>query len=170
MSDDTARPADSSTSAGGRQPLETTILVGSAIASALTILALGWFLVSNLRWFQETAFPREGEFSPAYYIHVHHLFLATLKRSVALFTGFSLTLLGLGVAFYTIKDKSEMTGHAGGASIVIASSSPGIIAMILGVAMIAFTIHSKDTFPAYAEGAPPSQIGDQSSIPKPAVP
>lgn len=167
MSETTAQTAADSRTGSS---LEARILWFSTLASALTILALGWFLVSNLKWFQETAFPKDGEFSSLYAIHVHHLFLATLKRSVALFTGFSLTLLGLGVAFYTIKDKSKVTGNVGGASIVIASSSPGIIAMILGVSMIAFTIHSKDSFPPYVESARPQKVADQSSIPKPPVP
>jgi hypothetical protein len=72
-----------------------------------------------------------------------------IKRSVGLFSGFALLFLGTGVVFYTLKTDSNIEIHSGGLSGTIATASPGLIAMALGVLLLLGTIASKDDFPPY---------------------
>ena len=123
------------------------------IASSVTIIALGWFLVSNLLWFKSMAFPEGKEMSATYFMHVHHLFLSMLKRSVALFAGFAILFIGSSTVFYSVKEQSKLNIKNSNLSVYIATTSPGLIAMLFGLILIMHTVSSKDSFPPYVEGS-----------------
>lgn len=123
------------------------------IACTITLAMIGNFLIDNINWFKESAFASTitDVNDPGYRTYVFHLHLSMIKRSVGLFSGFAIMFLGLGVAFYTLKDKTDAGIDGAGLSMKIASSSPGLIALIVGGYLIIETIKSKDDFPGYTK-------------------
>lgn len=119
-------------------------------ASTMTLICIAWFLVENILWFRESSFSGSADSAYINYrLHVYHLHLAMIKRSVGLFSGFALLFLGTGVVFYTLKTQSHVNLGSEKLSAGIVSASPGIIAMTLGVLLLLGTIASKDEFPPY---------------------
>lgn len=76
------------------------------IACAFTLLFIGVFLVKNINWYKESVFNDQIKEinNPEYRFYAYHLHLSMIKRSIGLFSGFAIMFLGLGVAFYTLKD------------------------------------------------------------------
>lgn len=132
-------------------------------ALSLTVLfTLAWFLIENIYWFRKVSIVANMPLDPSYRIYVYQLQLAMIKRSVGLFAGFALIFIGTSVAFYTLEREIKIGGKAGAGSAKLSTASPGIVAMLLGVALIMYTIHSKDEFP------PP--LNAQPLVHKPSVP
>ncbi|MBD0318785.1 MAG: hypothetical protein ICV87_00520 [Gemmatimonadetes bacterium] len=143
------KPAGSRTRAAMRR-WEDSIPWFLTIASTLTLICIAWFLVENILWFRNSSMPATLEPAKLHYrLHVYHLHLAMIKRSVGLFSGFALLFLGTGVVFFTLKTQSHVNLGNDKLSAGIVSASPGIIAMTLGVLLLLGTIASKDEFPAY---------------------
>lgn len=130
------------------------------IASTVTLACIAWFLVENILWFRAHALIPADFARPTYRLHVHHLHLAMIKRSVGLFSGFALLFLGTGVVFYTMRTTYAAQVQSAAMSAAVASASPGILAMALGVVLLLGTIASKDDFPAYLGEA---TVGDPAS-------
>jgi magnesium-transporting ATPase (P-type) len=116
------------------------------IACTLAIVVLAVFLISNINWFKNQAFANSNFDSANYRIQIYHLHISMIKRSVGLFAGFILMLLGLGVAFYSVKEKSNIKIEGMGICASLVTASPGLIAMLVGGFLIIATIQSKDTF------------------------
>ena len=132
------------------------------IASTVVLGAIAYFLYDNTYWFRETAlrsFPADKVVSR---MHILHLHAAMVKRSVGLFSGFSLVFLGLGVVFYHVRSRSSLGVQTPTIGVEVVSASPGVIAIVLGVVLLMTTIASKDSFPPYlgelrdAPGATPT--------------
>lgn len=118
-------------------------------ASSLIILAaLVWFLLENLAWFRALAFPANVQRDQWFTLYAFQLHLAMVKRSVGLFAGFALIFIGTSVSFYTLRYSTMLEGSAQSLGAKVTTTSPGIVAMVLGTALIAFTIWSKDGFQA----------------------
>jgi hypothetical protein len=132
----------------------------------MTLIAIAWFLVENIVWFRENALAAEDAGRLTYRLHVYHLHLAMIKRSVGLFSGFALLFLGTGVVFYTLRTASDVTLGTESLKANVATASPGIIAMALGVVLLLGTIASKDDFPPYLgeAGANPGAADDAPLI------
>src|SRR5262249_19476919 len=103
---------------------------------------------------------------PAYKIYVFQLHLSMIKRSVGLFAGFALIFIGTSVAFYTLKNETTLEGEAAGTSAKLNTASPGIIAMVLGVVLITFTVQSKDTFPSPSFSEPSQPVHVPTAVPQ----
>jgi hypothetical protein len=116
------------------------------VSATLALIAIGWFLVANVEWFKSRAVA--DAYLPEYRMDIFHLHLSMIKRSVGLFSGFAIMFLGLGVAFYTA-DQTRVDVGTPTIKAKLATASPGIIAMLIGMTMILFTINSKDTFHEY---------------------
>lgn len=116
------------------------------IACTLAIIVLAVFLIDNINWFKHEAISSPHYDDSSYRIQVFHLHISMIKRSVGLFSGFILMLLGLGVAFYTVKEKSTVKVEGMGIGASLVSASPGLIAVLVGGFLIIATIQSKDTF------------------------
>lgn len=116
------------------------------IACTLAIIVLAVFLISNINWFKNQAFANTDFDSASYRIQIYHLHISMIKRSVGLFAGFILMLLGLGVAFFSVKEKSNIKIEGMGIGASLVTASPGLIAMLVGGFLIIATIQSKDTF------------------------
>jgi hypothetical protein len=114
------------------------------IGSTIVLIAIAWFLVDNLYWFRNAVF--RGASSEEYRMEMFHLHLAMVKRSVGLFSGFALLFLGTGVVFYTMREQTHIESEAHDWKVKIATASPGLIAMLLGVVLLLGTIMSKDHF------------------------
>jgi hypothetical protein len=119
------------------------------ILSTIILACLAIFLVGNIEWFKEQAISSSSWSSELFQIHIHHLHISMIKKSVGLFSGFSALFIGMAVCFYTLKQQSNMNLSSGKISLAIATSSPGIIAMVLGSYLIISTIDSKDHFDSY---------------------
>lgn len=121
------------------------------IACTITLIVIGIFLIQNIEWYKNSIFHRDiiDINQPNYRFHAHHLHLSMIKRSIGLFSGFAIMFLGLGVAFFTLKNNSTLDASGGGFSAKIATASPGIIALLVGAYLIISTIKSKDKFPEY---------------------
>lgn len=142
------------------------------ITSTATIIALGWFLISNLIWFKSMAFPEGKEMSTTYFMHVHHLFLSMIKRSVALFAGFSILFIGSATVFYSVKEQTRLDVKNSNLSVYIATTSPGLLAMLFGIVLLMHTVSSKDTFPPFVEDLtlPNKQDNQGGSLKVPTIP
>ena len=137
------------------------------IACTVALIVLGLFLIKNIQWYKESVFnPAIAEINdPDYRFYAYHLHLSMIKRSIGLFSGFSVMLLGLGVAFFTLKDRTNLEAEGAGFSAKIATASPGIIALIVGAYLISSTISSKDNFPSYKNDKASSEVLDVSKKP-----
>jgi len=124
----------------------------STIVSLLNLTCLAWFLLENILWFRSIATSTAAPSDPYYRIYIYQMLLSVLKRMVGLYSGFALIFIGTSVAFYTLSSEIKLGGGTRGASAKLGTTSPGIVAMLLGVILIMFTIHSKDTFPPYPQG------------------
>lgn len=112
------------------------------------------FLIRNIEWYKESVFnDAVAEVNePEYRFYAYHLHLSMIKRSIGLFSGFAIMFLGLGVSFFTLKDKTDIDAKGGGFAVKIATASPGIVALLVGAYLIISTIDSKDNFPEYNDG------------------
>lgn len=123
------------------------------IACTVTLIIIGKFLLNNIEWYKESVFNKEVTqvLEPGYRFHAYHLHLSMVKRSVGLFSGFAVMFLGLGVAFFTLKNNTSVEASSAGLTTKLITASPGIVALLVGAYIIISTIDSKDTFPAYGE-------------------
>lgn len=123
------------------------------IACSLVLIVIGLFLIKNIEWYKDGVFnnhiPEVN--SPEYRFYAYHLHLSMIKRSIGLFSGFAVMLLGLGVAFFTLKESTNIDAQGAGFTAKIATASPGIIAILVGAYLIVSTIKSKDIFPDYKD-------------------
>lgn len=120
-----------------------------AIGASLVLVSIAWFLINNVEWFKAEAFKNIPNPSDDYRIHVFHMHLSMIKRSIGLFAGFSLMFLGLGVAFYSVKTSTDIEVDAPNITLRLVTASPGIIAVIFGALVLCYTIGSKDKFPGF---------------------
>ena len=136
------------------------------LAATLTLIAIGSFLLENVAWFKSTALDNRivMVYDSLYRMHVLHLQVSFVQRSIGLFSGFAVLFLGLGVSFYSIREHVEMGVQAPTLSAKIVTASPGIVAMIIGMSLILFTLTSKDEFPPYQ---PSNQRSESLVMPKP---
>ena len=123
------------------------------VASAVTLIAIAAFLVSNIVWFRTKATTDVPVDAMVFRIHIYHMHLAMIKRSVGLFSGFALLFLGMSVALYHLRSRSRyrIGGTIGPQSFAAeaVSASPGVLAIVLGVVLLLGTIMSKDKFAPY---------------------
>jgi hypothetical protein len=119
--------------------------------SFIMLIVLGIFLVRNIEWFKTSVFASEiiERNDPEYRFYAYHMHLSMIKRSVGLFTGFAIMFIGMGVIFFTIKEKIEGQLTAPSFSANLVTASPGLIALIMGGYLIIASIQSKDDFPAF---------------------
>lgn len=124
-------------------------------ACTLSLISIAFFLIFNVEWFKANVFD-QANVTNSYKIYVYHMHLSMIKRSVGLFSGFAMMFVGASVCFYVVKAKTDVAFKAQNISLNLITTSPGIIAMILGAALIMFTIWSKDEFPPPdADNLPP---------------
>lgn len=139
------------------------------IASALVLIVIGLFLINNIEWYKDGVFNNDISQvnSPEYRFYAYHLHLSMIKRSIGLFSGFAVMLLGLGVAFFTLKESTNIDAQGAGFTAKIATASPGIIAILVGAYLIISTIKSKDLFPDYNNTNVEQGVLDTSKAPIP---
>ncbi|WP_040278137.1 hypothetical protein [Psychroserpens damuponensis] len=121
------------------------------IASSVVLIAIAYFLTSNINWFKEEVFLNDADLNLEYKVYAYQMHLSMIKRSVGLFSGFALMFLGIGVAFYSIKKQTTLNLEGAGITASLVTASPGIIAMLLGTFLIISTIQSKDDFPNFRD-------------------
>lgn len=122
-----------------------------SVACIIVLWIIGEFLIENINWYKKSVFDVELTVAqePIYRIHAYHIHMSMIKRSIGLFSGFSIMFLGLGVAFYSIRDRATLDIKSNIWSANIATASPGIIALLVGGTIIMYTIGNKNNFPAY---------------------
>lgn len=118
------------------------------IISVVVLVSLAWFLLDNIYWFRKISTLPPAPTASSYRIYVYQMHLASINRSVGLFAGFALIFIGTSVSFFTLKKYTHIQGSAGSATAKLSTASPGIVAIVLGTALIMFTIGSKNQFPA----------------------
>ncbi len=137
------------------------------IACTAVLIIIGKFLVGNIEWYKESVFNSEVEqvTDPEYRFYAYHLHLSMIKRSVGLFSGFAVMFLGLGVAFFTLKNNANFEAEGAGFTAKLVTASPGLVALVVGAYLIITTINSKDEFPMYKE-LPKKEKVDKSKMPE----
>ena|SRR5215212_2324901 len=115
-------------------------------ACTISLISIAVFLILNVEWFKGSVFS-QVHITNSYKIYVYHMHLSMIKRSIGLFSGFAMMFVGASVCFYIVKAKTDVGFKAHNLSLNLMTTSPGIIAMILGASLIMFTIWSKDDFP-----------------------
>lgn len=162
-----------------RETRETRDYINLIIIIILAVLCLSVlckiydFLTSNIEYFKAAAFKTSGndlsnpsmfdkfnQMDRSYQIQIFHLHNSLVKRSVGFITGFSVLLIGFAISFHSIKSLIKVEGEAYDFKTSISTQSPGIIALIVGTAIVMFTIGSKDTFPYNSHSYSP---GEKSS-------
>ena len=134
------------------------------ILSTIVLVCLAIFLVENIEWFKEQAKLSDSWSSGLFQLHIHHIHVSMIKRSVGLFSGFSALFIGMAVCFYTLNQQTNMDLKTGGISLAVATSSPGIVAMLIGCYLIVSTIDSKDHFDSYNSAVESSSAKDEVLI------
>ncbi|MFA6013275.1 MAG: hypothetical protein WC799_25015, partial [Desulfobacteraceae bacterium] len=119
------------------------------ITSTIVMLSIGYFLIENMNWFKNISEKPGFEYTELYQIHIFHLFISTLKRLIGFFASFCLIFIGTGASIYAMKQASSMTGESKDFKISLITTSPRIIAMVLGVILMSITIINKDSFPDF---------------------
>lgn len=119
------------------------------LASTVVMLAIAYFLVDNMNWFKITAEQPGRIYSELYQIHTFHLYISTLKRLIGFFASFCLIFIGTGASIYAMANSTSINGEGKDFKVSLVTTSPGIIAMILGVVLMAITIVGKDSFPEF---------------------
>lgn len=132
------------------------------IASTGVLITIGNFLINNIEWFKQSLFDKKANAfdGPQYRIYAYHLYLSIIKRSIGFFSGFAIMFLGMAVSFYSMKEKTTGEVKTSSITTAITTSSPGIIAQIIGGILIILTIQSKDEFPPYDYTEKVNQPGD----------
>jgi|GEM_PF-6186026 len=123
------------------------------VLSILMLAVIGLFLWSNMEWFKVEALRGMDYDDKGYMLYIYHLQNSLMKRCLGFFTGFALAFVGCAVALYTVKDVSNLNLETGGSKLVLASASPGLFAMVLGILLMITTLVSKDTFPSFEPGS-----------------
>lgn len=131
------------------------------ILSTIVLICLAIFLIANIEWFKDQAMSSNSWSIDLFQLHIHHLHVSMVKRSVGLFSGCSALFIGMAVCFYTLKQQTNMDLKTGGVSLAIATSSPGIVAMLVGSYLIVSTIESKDHFDSYNSALEASSNADE---------
>ena len=124
------------------------------LGCTITLIAIAFFLIANIEWFKTNIFNNVPPDKFEFRIYAFQMHLAMIKGSIGLFSGFALIFLGLGVVFYSVKKISNFNIESEGFKLTLATTYPGLIAMILGVVMVLFTIASKNDFPNYHDEPP----------------
>ena len=117
--------------------------------STFVLCVLGWFLSENLIWLREEALTQYDNNNLSYRSYTYFMYVSSIRRSVGLFSGIALMFLGIGVSFYTIKSQTNLKIEAQNLTFGLVTASPGILAMVLGVFLIAHNTSSKDEIPIY---------------------
>lgn len=116
------------------------------VACTISLISIALFLILNVQWFKASVFD-QAHITNSYKIYVYHMHLSMIKRSVGLFSGFAMMFVGASVCFYIVKAKTDVGFKSQTFSLNLITTSPGIIAMVLGASLIMFAIWSKDDFP-----------------------
>lgn len=124
------------------------------IASSLVLITIAYYLMDNVLWFRETAINDFTKENDKYLMHIYHLHISMIKRSVGLFSGFAMMFLGVAVAFYTVKKHTKIDIQSQNMTFGLVTASPGIVAMVIGAFLITHSISSKDHFESYADKPP----------------
>jgi len=124
--------------------------------SAVLLVGIGWFILSNIYWLRGHMFTTEVD-DLSYRAHQYFLLISSIRRSAGLFAGIALMLLGVGIVFYVARSSSKLDMNLHGVSLGIVTASPGIIAMALGSFLIAHNTASKDLIPIFGTSDVQSQ-------------
>jgi len=136
-------------------------------ASALfCLISIGIFLIVNINWFKTEAIFTRDSTSAIYHLQLYQIHLSFLKRSIGLFSGFSLLFIGLGVSFYTLNSTNTLKLESINYKSQLATASPGLVCVIVGAVVLTSAVSSQDTFSFKApEGASEnSQLQFQSEL------
>ena len=128
------------------------IIPWALTVSCLVVLAIiGNFLIENIEWYKNTVFNTRLDpiQVPIYKIHAYHIHVSMIKRSVGLFSGFAIMFLGLGVAFFSLRNRTDAEMKSDLWTLKVATASPGIIALLIGGIITMYTVGSKDNFAPY---------------------
>jgi len=134
------------------------------LSSTLVLITIAYYLLDNVWWFREIAIeniPKEHQ--DKYLIHIFHIHISMIKRSIGLFSGFAIMFLGIAVAFYSVKRQTKIDIQSQNITLGLVTASPGIISVIVGALLIAHSISSKDHFESY-ENKPILKIPSLSKI------
>lgn len=126
----------------------------TTIVSTVVLGTIACFLYENVYWSREAALSGSLGANPVFRLHILHLHAAMVKWSVGLFSGFSLVFLGLAVAFYHVRSRTQVGVKTPTFGVEAVSASPGVLAIVLGVALLMTTIASKNDFPLYEGNVP----------------
>jgi hypothetical protein len=121
------------------------------VGCLLTLIFLSFYLYTNIEWFKKDSINssiievNQG----GYRTYIYHLQISLITRSIGLFSGCAIAFLGLASIFYTWSKSDNINIEASNVKAIITSASPGLLSLMIGGAILIFTISSKDDFPIY---------------------
>jgi hypothetical protein len=133
--------------------LKYVLIFALPILCAAAFIYEGIFLYQSMNWY-ETKYGNVGE-NPdlAYRIYVLLIHTSMVRRSLGIFSGSAILTIGMSIALYTVRQMNRLNLGSRSVTVSIVTASPGLVAMVIGALLIAFSIASKDQFPAYTQGA-----------------
>jgi hypothetical protein len=138
---------------------QNTIPIFIAVSCIFMLGFMIFFLYKNLFWFQAHALDTANiNFNDEYKLSVFVIQNNIINKSSGLLAGFTIMVLGLSSAFYTLKDASKIKLESSNISATILTTSPGIIAMLLGCIISITTLTSSEELPKYKKSVNPVNI------------
>lgn len=114
--------------------------------SILSIIMLSYFVFTNTNWLSTSMKSDQSLANQDYFLSCYLIYTSMIKRTIGLFSALCLIFIGLGLSAYVTAKQSKIEIKDAKWSVSLATASPGIIALVLGVVLMISDINSKDTF------------------------
>lgn len=148
------------------------VWIGAGLALLGVIGALVWFVGVTINELVAILAKRHDD-SPFFLLSGISIVTLTLIRMLAVLLGGAIAFAGLAVSFFTHQQEttveSNLSRDEKGAKLTLATYSPGIIAMVIGAAIIVFALYAKTTYSSKGGVTPMKQV-EQPQVPMRPVP
>lgn len=156
------------------------VWMGAALALLVVIGALIWFVGATVTDLV-AVLKRRHQDEPFFVLSGVALITLTLIRMLAILIGGAICFAGLAVSFLTHQQQTSVESAVNrgeqGAKLTLATYSPGIVAMIIGAAIIVFALYARTSYSSKGVSAPIAgavertvEPAEQPEAPAPIVP
>jgi hypothetical protein len=152
---------------------QQAVWIGAGLALFGILVALVWFVGSTVTDLV-VVFGQQKDAQPVFILSGIALVTLTLIRILAIFLGGAIAFAGLAVSFFvhqqmTSLDTSVTHGDSEAAKVALATSSPGIVAVVIGAVIIIFALFAKTNYSSGGQ-SPSAKSVEQSNVPAREVP
>jgi hypothetical protein len=127
------------------------VVVLSGIGLFAVMFGMGWMLYGELSWINATAQINGECAGPAFWVRVYDVKAAILLRILGITAGAAVMIAGTATSFISLKEQITASGGVPGATVRLASASPGIFGLLVGGIVVSFAISQSAKIGAYQE-------------------